>query len=231
MMQKDVCALAARALGAYKVWAIRLHTDEPLANVVQLPEDALAVAPLHGMPVRCLDLRAMAEHAKSAGTVLVADLTLPGVRACAANRLGAHVSFVRLDKELYVIGISSEFAHVAHETVCLLNKLEEQSDVTALMVQQRIDEIDQSWRTTSDAAQVVASFVRCHPKVKDVRYPGLKTDPSFAVAARTLSCGFGPIVDYRLKGSDNWRRICCTSEDVHDQVLQFEHALREETVD
>lgn len=79
------------------------------------------------------------------------------------------------------------------------------------------------YRLTSDAAQVIASYLVCHPRVLEVRYPGLKSDPSFNVAARTLQGGFGPIVDYRM--DDGWHRLVATEVDVRDQVMDLERKL------
>ena len=79
------------------------------------------------------------------------------------------------------------------------------------------------YRLTSDAAQVIASYLVCHPRVLEVRYPGLKSDPSFSIAARTLQGGFGPIVDYRL--ADGWHRLEATDADVREQVMELERKL------
>ena len=79
------------------------------------------------------------------------------------------------------------------------------------------------YRLTSDTAQVIASYLICHPRVLEVRYPGLKSDPSFSIAARTLQGGFGPIVDYRI--DDGWHRLEATGDDVHDQIMELERKL------
>lgn len=54
------------------------------------------------------------------------------------------------------------------------------------------------WRAASDVAQVAACYLACHPRVAEVRYPGLKTDPDFGRATSTLRRGFGPRVAWRL---------------------------------
>ena len=82
------------------------------------------------------------------------------------------------------------------------------------------------WRLVSDVAQVVASYLRCHPRVEAVRYPGLKDDPLFAEAACTLVGGFGPFVDFRVAGE--WRRVECGPGDPREAVMQLEYALAAE---
>ena len=79
------------------------------------------------------------------------------------------------------------------------------------------------WRVLSDAAQVVANYLVCHPRVEAVRYPGLKTDPDFARAANTLVGGFGPYVAYRVAGE--WRLWEADERDARDQVMELELSL------
>lgn len=79
------------------------------------------------------------------------------------------------------------------------------------------------WHGASDVAQVVASFLRCHPRVEAVRYAGLKSDPLFQAASTSLECGFGPQVSYMVAGE--WRQVVCEVEDPKDAVMSLEHAL------
>ena len=48
--------------------------------------------------------------------------------------------------------------------------------------------------------QKVAEFLEKHPKVSWVRYPGLKKDPTHAVASKYLKKGFGGVVVFGIKG-------------------------------
>ena len=49
-------------------------------------------------------------------------------------------------------------------------------------------------------SQKVAEFLKKHPKVAWVRYPGLKDDPSYSIASKYLKKGFGGVVVFGLKG-------------------------------
>jgi O-acetylhomoserine (thiol)-lyase len=49
-------------------------------------------------------------------------------------------------------------------------------------------------------ALAVAEFLKKHPKVSWVRYPGLPDDPSYPVASRLLTKGFGGMVVFGVKG-------------------------------
>ena len=79
------------------------------------------------------------------------------------------------------------------------------------------------WRVVSDAAQVVANYLACHPRVEAVRYPGLRQDPDFPRAANTLVGGFGPRVAYRAAGE--WHLWEADGRDARDQVMELEAAL------
>ena len=79
------------------------------------------------------------------------------------------------------------------------------------------------WRVLSDAAQVVANYLACHPSVEAVRYPGLKTDPDFPRAANTLMGGFGPYVRYRAAGE--WSLWEADERDAREQVMELERLL------
>ena len=79
------------------------------------------------------------------------------------------------------------------------------------------------WRVLSDAAQVVANYLVCHPCAEAVRYPGLKTDPDFPRAANALVGGFGPRVAYRVAGE--WRIWEADTRDAREQVMELEVLL------
>jgi O-acetylhomoserine (thiol)-lyase len=51
-----------------------------------------------------------------------------------------------------------------------------------------------------DNALAVARFLKKHPTVQWVRYPGLEDDPTYAVARRYLTKGFGGMVVFGIRG-------------------------------
>ena len=83
------------------------------------------------------------------------------------------------------------------------------------------------WRVVSDAAQVAACYLACHPRVEAVRYPGLKSDPDFARASCELVGGFGPRVAYRVTGdaAGEWRIWEADARDAREQVMELEVLL------
>jgi cystathionine gamma-synthase len=56
-------------------------------------------------------------------------------------------------------------------------------------------------RAHGDHAAVVASFLRGHPKVRDVYYPGLDAHPGHDVAVRQMS-GFGGMVSFTVGSAE-----------------------------
>lgn len=52
----------------------------------------------------------------------------------------------------------------------------------------------------SENALAVAQYLKKHPKVSWIRYPGLPDDPSYTTASRDLKKGFGGMVVFGVKG-------------------------------
>jgi O-acetylhomoserine (thiol)-lyase len=55
-------------------------------------------------------------------------------------------------------------------------------------------------RQHSENALEIARFLKAHPLVSWVTYPGLREDPNYALAAKYLSRGFGGLVGFGIKG-------------------------------
>ena len=77
-------------------------------------------------------------------------------------------------------------------------------------------------RAASDVAQAFASYLACHPVVAEVRYPGLKSDPSFAVAAQVLVGGFGPLISWRSAADGPWELVDVRGHTVQELIRSFE---------
>lgn len=89
----------------------------------------------------------------------------------------------------------------------------------------------QDWRSCSDKAQVLANYLRCHPRVAEVRYPGLTCDPDYRQASSTLRAGFGPLLAIRTARAgfdgNGWHMIDTSKSelDTFGLVLLFEVLL------
>ena len=216
----------ARARGAAEAYLVACGREELLASLVACGADCRIVAPLSGVPVHVEDLRERGEEARREGWALVADVAWGGPDSCAAERLGAHLSVTQLSPELCLLALARDVRAALPEVDSWLTALSydvQEEGVACAMAA----EADGRWHASSDEAQVVASYLRCHPQVCAVRYPGLRVDPSFAVAARILQGGFGPLVDYRLDDG-SWRRVICHGDDPRATVELLEKQLRDE---
>ena len=80
-------------------------------------------------------------------------------------------------------------------------------------------------RAASDVAQAFAAYLSCHPCVAEIRYPGLKSDPSFAIAAQVLVGGFGPLISWRQSKEAEWELIDVRGHTVQELIRSFEATI------
>lgn len=194
------------------------YVDELLATLIA--GGASVVEPLAGVPVEVCDIKGRA----AAGELLVADVRAIGAEFSPACRLGAELA-VAEDARVpgYVVMCMRKccipwVAEAVEAKACSADDVTVAATGAEEQASARV-----SRHAASDAAQVVAAYLACHPRVEAVRYPGLKTDPSFARATSQLVGGFGPYVDYTWKESPGeWHRFTATDEDVRTQIINFE---------
>lgn len=215
----DVLAEYVKMTGAGRARLVPIsYADDLLATLVA--GGATVVEPLVGTPIEVCDIKGRV----AAGELLVADVRAIGAELSPACRLGAELA-VAVDARVpgYVVVCMRKccipwVAEAVEAKACSAEDVtvsatgaEEQASTRA------------SRHAASDAAQVVAAYLACHPRVEAVRYPGLKTDPSFVRATSQLVGGFGPYVDYMWKESPGqWHRFVATNEDVRTQIINFE---------
>ena len=194
------------------------YVDELLATLVS--GGATVVEPLAGVPVEVCDIKGRA----AAGELLVADVRTIGAELSPACRLGAELA-VAEDARVpgYVVVCMRKccipwVAEAVEAKACPAEDVTISATGAEEQASARV-----SRHAASDAAQVVAAYLACHPRVEAVRYPGLKTDPSFARATSQLVGGFGPYMDYMWRESPGeWHRFTATDEDARTQIINFE---------
>jgi O-acetylhomoserine (thiol)-lyase len=74
------------------------------------------------------------------------------------------------------------------------------SPFNAFLFLQGLETLPLRQRRHSENALAVVRYLKRHPLVSWVRYPGLEDDPGHAIAARYLKNGFGGIVGFGIKG-------------------------------
>ena len=215
----DVVAEYVKMTGAGRARLVPVsYVDELLATLVA--GGVTVVEPLTGAPVEVCDIKGRA----AAGELLVADVRTIGAEFSPACRLGAELAVVE-DARVpgYVVVCMRKccipwVAEAVEGKACPAEDVSVSATGAEEQASARV-----SRHAASDAAQVVAAYLACHPRVEAVRYPGLKTDPSFACATSQLVGGFGPYVDYMWKESPGeWHRFTATDEDARTQIINFE---------
>ncbi|MDD2764955.1 MAG: O-acetylhomoserine aminocarboxypropyltransferase/cysteine synthase [Opitutaceae bacterium] len=74
------------------------------------------------------------------------------------------------------------------------------SPFNAFLFLQGLETLPLRQRQHSENALEIARFLKSHPLVNWVTYPGLREDPSYPVAAKYLNRGFGGLVGFGIKG-------------------------------
>lgn len=194
------------------------YVDELLATLVT--GGATVVEPLSGVPVEVCDIKGRA----AAGELLVADVRTIGAEFSPACRLGAELAVAEDARVPGFVVVCMRKCCIPWVAEAVEAKASSAEDVTvAATGEEEQASARVSRHAASDAAQVVAAYLACHPRVEAVRYPGLKADPSFAHATSQLVGGFGPYVDYTWKESPGeWHRFTATDEDARTQIINFE---------
>lgn len=194
------------------------YVDELLATLVS--GGVTVVEPLAGVPVEVCDIKGRA----AAGELLVADVRTIGAEFSPACRLGAEIAVAEDARVPGYVVVCMRKCCIPWVAEAVEAKACSAEDVTVSTTGAEEQARARSSRhAASDAAQVVAAFLACHPRVEAVRYPGIKTDPNFARATSQLVGGFGPYVDYMWKESPGeWHRFTATDEDARTQIINFE---------
>jgi O-acetylhomoserine (thiol)-lyase len=74
------------------------------------------------------------------------------------------------------------------------------SPFNSFLLLQGLETLPLRQRQHSANALVIASYLKAHPLVSWVTYPGLLTDPNHQIAARYLKRGFGGLIGFGIKG-------------------------------
>ncbi len=219
-------------MGRSRRQIVRVIDEGALAGALAALGPSRVVALLAERPVSCPDVQAEAQEAHAAGELLVVDATVPTLAGADVVRLGADVAFEQLGEGgerglamapgIALVAAAGDAGEPVRGLLAASRAVADADGLEALLAER-----EASRRAAADNAQVVAAYLVCHPRVAEVRYPGLRGDPSFSLAASTLRSGFGPVVDFRLAedASNAWQRVCCAAGDPRDEVVRLERDL------
>lgn len=151
------------------------------------------------------DIAAVADRAKAAGAVLVADNTTATPLCQQPLDLGADIVLMADTKAM--AGHSDVLCgHVSSRDTSLMNQVRGYrrlggsivSPFDAYLLHRGLETLELRVSRANHNALTLANFLSSHAAVQSVRYPGLPRDASHAVASRQMS-DFGPIVSFVLK--------------------------------
>ncbi len=83
--------------------------------------------------------------------------------------------------------------------------------LTSFLISRGLKTLDLRVREQSSTALHLANWLKSHPNVKQVLYPGLEDHPQHAMAAQQFDGGFGAIVTFELDGTIEQTAKACES--------------------
>lgn len=151
------------------------------------------------------DIAAVADRAKAAGALLVADNTTATPLCQQPLDLGADMVLMADTKAM--AGHSDVLCgHVASRDSALMNQVRSYrrlggaivSPFDAYLLHRGLETLELRVSRANQNALALANILSRHPAVQSVRYPGLPTDESHEAASRQMT-SYGPIVSFTLK--------------------------------
>ncbi len=157
--------------------------------------------------LKIVDLRAIAAIAKRHGLLMVADNTFASPMLQRPLEHGADIVMHSATKYLNGhsdmvggIAVVGDDAELAEKMAFLQNSVGAvQGPFDSFLALRGLKTLHLRMRAHCENAQALAEWLQTHPAIEEVIYPGLKTHPHHALAARQMD-GFGGIVSIRIKG-------------------------------
>lgn len=159
---------------------------------------------LAGVPIAACELASA--DARDPRELVLADFGEASSAICDPCRKGADICVEYLGaldpmwSMCAVVGVRKGLGEVGETIIAAFSDMEAQDGMLAENILEGLADADARQRAACDAARVLAEYLRCHPRVRAIYYPGLPDDPSHATARRTLHHGFGPVVDAVVEG-------------------------------
>ena len=197
----------------------RLFARQVLApygvDVVEVPTRDMAAADFAGVTavlietpsnpgLDVIDIAALVTRAHAAGAVVIADNTTMTPLLQRPLDLGADV-VVAADTKAPSGHSDVLFGHVATRDEAILGRVRDLRRIggavpgayEAMLVHRGLETLEVRLARMCASAGVIAEQLAAHPAVRNVRYPGLVTDASHAIAAKQMA-GFGFLIGFEL---------------------------------
>ncbi len=186
---------------------VNLNDFDALAAAIR-PDTKLIWAETPTNPMlKIVDLTRLGEFARSRGILLVVDNTFCSPMVQRPLEHGAHMVMHSATKYLNghsdMVGgviVVGDDAGLAEQMTFLQNAVGGvQGPFDSFLALRGIKTLHLRMERTCSNAMQIASWLESHPNVEKVIYPGLKSHPQHALAAKQMQ-GFGGIVSIYVKG-------------------------------
>lgn len=207
-----VSRLLGQMLAGYGVKVVEVPTlDMTTADYAGVGAVLIETPSNPGLDV--LDIAALSARAHQAGAVVIADNTTMTPYLQRPLDLGADV-VVAADTKAPAGHCDVLFGHVSSRDAGFIARVRENRRLTgavpgafeAWLVHRGLETLDVRLSRMCDTAGRLAPRLAAHPAVKNLRYPGLAGDPSYAIAARQMS-GFGFLIGFELATAEAAERF------------------------
>ena len=182
--------------------------SEKLAEAMSVPTDLLFVETPSNPWLKSVDVRHARDLADATGAVLVVDSTAATPILSRPLALGAHIVMHSATKAL------NGHSDVLGGVLCVADQSEiweriatDRADSGAMMGPFEAWLLTRGMRTLplrvermSANAQAIAEFLKAHPNVEDVFYPGLESHAGHAVARAQMIGGYGSLLSVLVRG-------------------------------
>jgi len=151
---------------------------------------------------KVIDIRAVRAAADKVGAMVVADNTFATPYHQNPLKLGAHLVIHSATKGLGghndlmaggIAGTKKDYDELWFTRQAIGTTLDPHS---AFLLARGLKTFDLRAQTMSQSAQAVAEHLEGHPKISRLIYPGLKSHPAHAAAARQMQRGFGGMMAF-----------------------------------
>lgn len=204
--------LAGQVLSSYGVEVIEVATrDFGTADFTGAAAVLIETPSNPGLDV--IDIAGVSARAHAAGAMVIADNTTMTPLLQRPLDLGADV-VVAADTKAPAGHSDVLFGHVASRNAGFVARLREGRRLSgavpgafeAWLVQRGLETLEVRLSRMCATAAVIAERLAVHPRVRNLRYPGLPSDPSHAIAARQMS-GFGFLIGFELADAEAAERF------------------------
>lgn len=168
------------------------------------------------------DITALAQAAHDAGALVAVDNTTATPLLQQPLALGADFAVVSDTKAMtghadLVLGhvASRDAAHVELLRTWRTRMGVIPGPMEAWLAHRSLATLDVRLARQCETAMQIATMLVSHPKVSGVRYPGLTSDPSYALASRQMS-RFGGVISFELADADAVARFFAASRLVYE---------------